>query len=476
VIGRPSGVGRDGALAHTWAAALGVSAGAAVGATFSLSSAAALIATGACGLALRRRPLASLAGVALVGVGASALGASARADADSVLSAIAQRAPRCYIDGRVVEQLGGLGTLVEIETARCPGLAVIASAGPVAADLPSAPAGAAVEGEGWLVPLGDDRFDTQRRRLGALARFRAREMNVGNVRGVLATVASTIRASLHTAASRFDDARSALLRGLVIGDTSGMDARTEETLRRAGLSHLVAVSGSNVAIVLVAIAAITRRFALVHRVALAGIGLTLYVAVVGPEPSVLRAAAMGAIGLAAMASGVRAEPLQALGLAVIVIVVLRPGIIFSVGLHLSVAATCGIVLWTRPIRSKLVFLPSAISTILAATVAAQLAVAPVVVLVFGELSIVSPLANLMAAPAVPLATVAGLAAALAGIALPALGSVGANVAAPAVAWILHVGRVLGSPEWATITLPNGMAWVIAAPVAGAAIAAIRARR
>jgi competence protein ComEC len=325
------------------------------------------------------------------------------------------------------------------------------------------------------MPLRGDRFDTQRRRLGAVAKLQISDVVIGRVTGIVATAAATIRAGLHAASSGLVTAHAALLSGLVIGDTAAMDPGTEDSLRRAGLNHLVAVSGSNVAIVLVALGAATRRFPLLQRVAIGAGGLALYVAVVGPEPSVLRAATMGAIGLVAMATGLRTEPLQALGIALIVLVAMRPGIVFSVGLHLSVSATAGIVLWTRPIKRRLVFLPEVVATILAATLAAQVAVAPVLVLVFGELSVVAPLANVLAAPAVPVATVAGLAAALASVVIPALGALGATAASPAVAWILYVGRLLGSHEWATVDVPRWMAWAIAAPAFIAAAAALHSR-
>jgi ComEC/Rec2-related protein len=462
-------------LGRTWAAALALGVGAAGGAHLWPGVSLMAVAVGSGALVLRRRPLAALAGLTLVGLGAGTLAVSYRLSAAGPLADIAERAPRCHIEGRVAEQLGGLGTLIVVERATCPGVAVIRSAGAVAADLPSATAGARVEADGWLMPLRGDRFDTQRRRLGAVAKLQISDVVIGRVTGIVATAASTIRAGLQAASSGLAPPHAALLRGLVIGDTAGMDPSAEDSLRRAGLSHLVAVSGSNVAIVLVAIAAATRPLALLHRVAIGAIGLALYVAAVGPEPSVLRAATMGAIGLVAMATGLRTEPLQALGIALIVLVAMRPGIVFSVGLHLSVSATAGIVLWTRPVKRRLPFLPDVIATILAATIAAQAAVAPVLVLVFGELSVVAPLANLLAAPAVPAATIAGLAAALVSVVTPALGALGATAASPAVAWILYVGRVLGTPEWATVDLPRWVGWALAAPALLAAAAAIQSR-
>ncbi|HEY7875957.1 MAG TPA: ComEC/Rec2 family competence protein, partial [Actinomycetota bacterium] len=224
--------------------------------------------------------------------------------------------------------------------------------------------------------------------------------------------------------------------------------------RAAGLSHLVAVSGQNVAMVLGALALATRRLGAPVRAILAVTTIGLFVLVVGPQPSVLRAGAMAVIVVAAVGGGARVEPWHALGLAVGAVIALRPAVLHSAGLHLSVAATAGLLLWARPLWRRLARLPSWIALALAATISAQLAVTPLVAGLFGNVSLVAPVANVLALPAVPPATVLGLCAALAGAVSPDLGAALARLAEPFVAWILMVAHVLGEAEWSAVDVPS----------------------
>ena len=264
---------------------------------------------------------------------------------------------------------------------------------------------------------------------------------------------------------------AALLAGLTIGDTSGIDYPTSELFRRSGLAHLVAVSGSNVAIVLAAVAVTTARLPLAARGFVAVVVLSGYVSVVGMEPSVLRAAAMGTVGVIAFVAGARAAPLNSLGIAAIVVVSLKPELLFAVGFHLSVTATLGIVLWARALEARLQWLPALLRVPVAITLAAQIAVAPVIVGAFEKLSLVAPVANVLAAPAVPPATLLGLAAGAAGMFVPDLGAILGRIAAPFATWILFVARETGAWSWASISVDSTVGWVAAIPLGVAAIAA-----
>jgi len=368
----------------------------------------------------------------------------------------------------LLEHAGGLGSLVSADLLSCEGFTPGRRAGVVVIEPSDIDAGAMVSATGWLVPLqAGDSFDEARRGLGAHSAFHVDEIDqVASPRGLYG-VASDVRSGLDRATAGMDPDRAGLLSGLSTGDTTGVGGGTEEQLRRAGLSHLVAVSGSNVAIVVGATALMVSRVALPIRVVACGLTLGLFVLVVGPEPSVLRASVMGSVGLLALAAGRRTEPLHALGLALIVLLGLRPGLISSVGLHLSVAATAGIVLFSGHIRSALGGLPSFVSLALAVTLAAQFAVAPLLVGTFGELSLVAPLANLLAIPMVAPATVLGLIAAVTGALVPPVGLLCARFAEPFVAWVLAVGRTTGSWSWASLEVPKAWAW----PLWGLVIAA-----
>lgn len=391
--------------------------------------------------------------------------------APSSLEVLARRVPTCDAGGRVIELSGGLGTLVDVERLSCVALgAMVVEAGMGVVDGAFGQAGSRAEGRWRLIPFGRDGFSAARKRLGAGAELEPLDVRLLPPRGGATAVAASVRGGLLRATEPLPERERALVRGLTIGDTTGFDPGTTELFRRAGLSHLVAVSGSNVAIVLGAASFALRSIGHRWRVALSAAALGLFVLVVGPQPSVLRAAAMGGVALAAIGWGRRTEPLQALGLALMFVIALRPGMVHSVGLHLSAAATAGIVLWTTPLSQRLTLLPAPVALALGATVAAQVAVAPVLVGTFGELSLVAPLANLVAFPAVAPATVLGLAAGLTALVGAPLGLLLARAAAPFAHWILVAASRFGEAPYAAIELPR---WV--GVLLGMAVVALVAR-
>ena len=461
------------ALARIWCGVAGLASGIAWFDRLGGVAMGALMGAAAVGLTLRRRTVVACLVLACLGAGLGAVAAGVRDARVRPLARLAQEIPECRMSGRVVEQMGGLGTLLALDVVDCGENGRIRNAGTVAADLGGAAAGASLSADGWLVPLGPAGFDLARRHLGAAAALRFSEIEIGPVAAPAQRFAARIRSGLRAATEGLAADRSALVRGLAVGDTGGMSAAAEVNLRRAGLSHLVAVSGSNVAIVLGAIMLAARRLGLRGRLLLGSIGLGAYVLIVGPEPSVMRAAAMGGIGLAALGLGRRADPLFALGLALIVVLSVRPGMLFSVGLQLSAAATAGIVLWAQPLLAALHRLPAAVAAPLAVTVAAQVAVAPLLALTFGEVSVVAPAANLLAVPLVPFATVVGLAAGVAGAVVPVVGSFLGILASPPAGWILFVSDTFGDARWASAGVPRWAGFVLAAAVIVAAAATLR---
>ena len=146
----------------------------------------------------------------------------------------------------------------------------------------------------------------------------------------------------------------------------------------------------------------------------------------------------------------------------------------SVGLQLTVAATAGLILFSSPLSSRLRFVRP-VGLALGATLGAQLAVAPVLIATFGELSLIAPLANLLALPAVPPATVLGLAGAVVGAIDPRVGSLVVALAAPFASWILFCGEKFAQPAWATVELSRGWACALGAVVLGAALLTLRRR-
>ncbi|HZB21404.1 MAG TPA: ComEC/Rec2 family competence protein, partial [Blastococcus sp.] len=263
--------------------------------------------------------------------------------------------------------------------------------------------------------------------------------------GRLQQTAGSLREALATSARRvLEPVAAGLLPGLVVGDTRAMDPVLEDDFRRAGLAHLTAVSGANVAIVLAGVLRPLRRRAVDRRVqaVVAGLALVGFVVLARPSPSVVRAAAMGAVTLLALASGRPRAAVPALSGAVCVLLLLDPGLARDPGFALSVAATAGIVLlapgWSRRLRARGCW--PVLADAVAVSAAAGTVTAPLVAGLSGTVSLVSLPANLLAAPAVPAATVLGLLAAVVGVPVPFAADALIWVAGWPTRWLVVVAR------------------------------------
>jgi competence protein ComEC len=268
-------------------------------------------------------------------------------------------------------------------------------------------------------------------------------------------MAEGLRAGLRQAAGVLSPEPAGLLPALVVGDTSALPRRVGEEFRTAGMAHLLAVSGANLAIVGVAVLLLLRALRFGPRWCAAGAGVTLlgFVVLAGPEPSVLRAAVMGGVGLIALVIG--REP--ALAFSVIVLALHDPAMALNIGFALSVLATGALVLlaarWSRSLTGRGV--PRLLAEALAVPAAAHLATAPIVAGMSGEVSLVAVGANLLATPVVAPATVLGLLAALAAGPLPWLAEGFVWLAGPELHWMITVGRHAAAIPGAALEWPGG---------------------
>jgi competence protein ComEC len=228
-------------------------------------------------------------------------------------------------------------------------------------------------------------------------------------------VAGRLRRGLRDAASVLPGDERGLLPGLVDGDNSRLDPSLQADFRLTGLTHLTAVSGTNVAVILSVALLVCGwlRVGLRWRPPLTGLVLAAFVVLARPSPSVLRAAAMGVIALVALASGSRRQALPALCAAVLALVLFSPDLAAQPGFALSTLATAGLLLVAPVWRDRWARrLPGWLAEALAVPAAAQLACTPVIAALSGQLGLLAVPANLLAVPAVAPATVFGVVAAL----------------------------------------------------------------
>lgn len=242
-------------------------------------------------------------------------------------------------------------------------------------------------------------------------------------------------------------ASAALLAGLLLGERTALPPEVDTGFRRAGVYHVLAVSGFNVALIAGATFAllILVRFPRRAAAAVAVVVVAGFAAVVGPQPSVLRAAIMATLILGALLVEREASVLNSLALAALVILALRPGDLHDPGFQLSFAATAGIV--AAPLPRGIV------AGAVGVSLAAELAVLPITLIHFNQLSVVGPLANLGAVPLAGVATIVGLAGIAGSWLMTTAGDVLLNATWPVLIALRALVAVVAAPSWALVHLP-----------------------
>jgi competence protein ComEC len=248
--------------------------------------------------------------------------------------------------------------------------------------------------------------------------------------------------------------------GILLGVRAGIDPAIRDAFAVAGLSHVVAISGWNVALVVALIAAATQRLrermGPVVPAVLALAAVSGYVILVGASPAVVRAALMAAALMAGRLGGSPAHAGSALMAAVVAMLVLTPAALWDIGFQLSALATAGLIAFAAPIEGRLAAWPAWIRTPVALTLAAQLATLPVLLAAFGQVSLVAPLANVLVVPLIPI-VMAGAAAAsvvggLAGAAPPPIVGELATWLAGGAAWLPLHGLIAAGSAAAAVPL------------------------
>ncbi len=269
------------------------------------------------------------------------------------------------------------------------------------ADLPRPSYAATVRLRGRLAPSDEP---------GTAALLDAREVRAVVRPSWVHRAAEEVRGGIR-AAARGPDPGSSLVPALVDGDDAAMPTGLVDDFRTAGLTHLTAVSGANLTLVLAFVLPLARLVGVRAR-GLLVVGLVCtgaFVLLARPEPSVLRAAVMGGVALLGLGLGGRRLGVRALSAAVVLLLAVSPGLAASPGFALSVLATGGILLGAPPLRRALAeHLPGPVADAVAVPIAAQLACTPLVAVLSAQVSLVAVGANLAAAPLVGPTTVLGL--------------------------------------------------------------------
>lgn len=266
--------------------------------------------------------------------------------------------------------------------------------------------------------------------------------------GPFARASTVARGAVREASADLGEGAAALVPALVDGDegAAGGTGPFAPAFQTAGMTHLLAVSGTNLTLILGALLFLARWCRVrTWGLAVVGVlGVAGFVLLAGPEPSVLRAAAMGTVALVGMGRAGRGRGIRTLGVAVLALVLLDPWLARSTGFVLSVTATAGILVLGPPWSAALArWLPRWLAEAVAVPLAAQVACTPVVAAISGQVSLIAVGANIAAAPLVGPATVLGL---LGGMVALVSGDAGQVVATPA-GWCAHA--IIGIAERAS---------------------------
>jgi competence protein ComEC len=274
-----------------------------------------------------------------------------------------------------------------------------------------------------------------------------------------------------------------LLPGLVDGDTSTLDPQLRQAFKTAGLTHLIAVSGTNAAVLIAAVLLVLRRLRTPPWACavIGGLVLVAFVAVARPSPSVVRAGVMAGVLLVSLATGRPRQGLPSLALAVLVLLMWHPDWAGNAGFAMSALATGSLFLiapgWADALRRRHV--PPILAEGLAVSGAATMVSAPIIVLLSGRVSLVALPANILAELAVAPATILGVLAAATAPWSPFLGAAFARAAGVPCRWLVADARWFSSLPGATLAWPDtavGAIGLVLVIVAAAALLRFPATR
>ncbi len=311
-----------------------------------------------------------------------------------------------------------------------------------------------VEVDGRARPRPDSPYGQYLERLGAWGTFEARSVRLlERPADPAAWLESLRRGAADLLARVLPEPEAGLAAGILIGLRDRVDRAVAASFTTAGVSHVVAISGWNIAIVAAAIAACAGRIGRRRRAVVTTVAIVAYICFAGASPSVLRAGVMAGVVLLARESGRAGRAAAALGWAATLLLLADPRLVADAGFQLSALATAGLIAWATTLTERLdrwtgSGLPRWLSESLGVSLAAQAATLPIVLASFGRLALIAPAVNLLVVPLVAPAMAAGIVA-LAGGTLVAVGAPDAT------------GTILAAPAWVALRLIIGIVDVAA---------------
>ena len=358
----------------------------------------------------------------------------------------------------------------------------------VAATLPWHPPvvpGDRVQLDGGIRPPPESDYGDYLRKIGAAGTLKTSSVEVLPATDSVGRILEGWRRAAAEGLQRaMPEPEAGLAAGVLIGLRDLVDRDLAAAFTTAGASHVVAISGWNIAIVASTLGALAGGVRRRRRALLTTAGIVIYVAFVGPSPSVVRAAAMAGVALLAREVGRPGSAVAALGWACTALLVMDPAWIDDAGFRLSALATAGILAWGTGLTKRLAGENPGrarrfIADVLGVSFAAQAATTPIVLLDFGRLSLIAPLVNLIVVPLVPAAMATGALALVIGVAagfgVPGILATLAGLPA----WVLYAAMVTTVRIGAGLPLASlalEAPWDVVAAAVSAVLIAVCAKR
>jgi competence protein ComEC len=280
-------------------------------------------------------------------------------------------------------------------------------------------------------------------------------------RGVIGAVRRRV---ITTALTGLPAPYGGLLLSLLLGIDTHLDPALYQQFSRAGLVHLMVVSGAQVAIVAGVWAWAGRlvRLSVSLATLCTGVGIAAFAALIDWAPSIGRAVIMAVVGLGGILLGRPRDPAATLSVAAVALLAADPTSLFDIGFQLSFAATWGL-LYLAPVLERLLSgLGPRVGAALGVTVGAQLSVAPLLAAHFQSLPVAGLLANVLVLPLIAVLVPAGFAMILPVVLLPGLGAALLRLLQPGLAAVLWIGARFGDLSWSTVSTPPVPSWAAAA--------------
>ncbi|MGE5330093.1 MAG: DNA internalization-related competence protein ComEC/Rec2 [Deltaproteobacteria bacterium] len=250
--------------------------------------------------------------------------------------------------------------------------------------------------------------------------------------------------------------QAGLLKGMLIGDRNGLPGSVKNDFNTSGLTHIVCVSGANIAYIALSCIFILRLTGIKKPVSsiITIFVILIFMFITGCSPSVIRASIMGIMILLAEVFTRKTDIYTSISSACLIILLYNPLALYDVGFQLSFAGTIGIVLFYKTLSDIFQFLPRFINEALSATLSAQITVCPIIALYFNKLSLIALLSNILVIPATGLITSLGFVTVILGQLNLFLAQIISNLNFVLLSFVLWCAKITAEIPYASILVPT----------------------